>query len=92
MKKIMMIDIDGVVCKHVDNEHPEQMMTAEPYVESIAKINEWYDHGHGRAPLELYQSKVENRRIKEGAKQMKKSRFSEQQVVQILAAGDQGEK
>ncbi|MBI1729348.1 hypothetical protein HYR53_01840, partial [Candidatus Acetothermia bacterium] len=45
----------------------------------------------GRAPLELYQSKVENRRIKEGAKQMKKSRFSEQQVVQILAAGDQGE-
>jgi hypothetical protein len=46
MKKIMMIDIDGVVCEHVDNEHPEMMLSAEPYVESIAKINEWYDHGH----------------------------------------------
>ena len=46
MKKIMMIDIDGVVCEHVDNEHPEKMAIAAPYLESIAKINEWHEHGH----------------------------------------------
>lgn len=42
----MMIDIDGVVCEHVDNEHPEKMATAQPFPEAIAKINEWYNQGH----------------------------------------------
>jgi len=46
MRKIMMIDIDGVVCEHVDNEHPEEMRSARPIPEAIAKINAWYDQGH----------------------------------------------
>lgn len=45
-RKIMMIDIDGVVCEHVGNEHPEKMEAAEPIIEAIAKINGWYDQGH----------------------------------------------
>ncbi len=45
-RKIMMIDIDGVVCEHVDNEHPERMATAQPYPEAIARINAWYEAGH----------------------------------------------
>lgn len=46
MPKIMMIDIDGVLCDHVDNEHPERMATVEPYPEAVCQINEWYDEGH----------------------------------------------
>jgi hypothetical protein len=45
-RKIMMIDIDGVVCEHVDNEHPEKMARAQAIPEAIARINDWYDQGH----------------------------------------------
>jgi uncharacterized HAD superfamily protein len=46
LKKIFIIDIDGVICEHVDNEHPELMSSAPPYPDSIRKINQWYDQGH----------------------------------------------
>ncbi len=46
MKKIFIIDIDGCICEHVDNEHPELMWSARSYPDSIRKINEWYDQGH----------------------------------------------
>ena len=46
MKKVMMIDIDGVVCEHIDNEQAHRMSEAEPYKSSIEKINTWYDEGH----------------------------------------------
>lgn len=46
MRKIMMIDIDGVLCEHVDNEHPERMASVEPYLEAIKQINKWHDQGH----------------------------------------------
>ena len=46
MRKIFIIDIDGCICEHVDNEHPELMADARPYPDSIRKINEWYDQGH----------------------------------------------
>ena len=29
----------------MDNEHPELMLSAKPYPDSIRKINEWYDQG-----------------------------------------------
>ena len=45
MRKIFIIDIDGCICEHVDNEHPELMLSAKPYPDSIRKINEWYDEG-----------------------------------------------
>jgi len=43
LPKIFLLDIDGCICEHVDNEHPELMGVAQPYLESIKKINEWYD-------------------------------------------------
>src|SRR5712692_5914591 len=46
MGKIFIVDIDGVLCEHVDNETPEKMVHAAPYDESIAKINQWFDQGH----------------------------------------------
>src|SRR5947208_17180836 len=46
LRKIFIIDIDGCICEHVDNEHPELMSSAQPYPDSIAKINQWYDQGH----------------------------------------------
>ncbi len=46
MRKIFIIDIDGCICEHVDNEHPEKMRDARPYPDSIRKINEWFDQGH----------------------------------------------
>src|SRR3989442_6205974 len=46
LPKIFLLDIDGCICEHVDNEHPELMGVAQPYLESIKKINEWYDQGH----------------------------------------------
>ncbi len=46
MGKIFIVDIDGVVCEHVDNERPEKMADAAPYQESISKINQWFDGGH----------------------------------------------
>jgi uncharacterized HAD superfamily protein len=46
LRKIFIIDIDGVICEHVDNEHPELMSSAQPYPDSITKINQWYDQGH----------------------------------------------
>ncbi|HVH15223.1 MAG TPA: phosphoheptose isomerase [Candidatus Angelobacter sp.] len=46
MGKIFIINIDGCICEHVDNEHPELTLSALPYPCSIAKINQWYDQGH----------------------------------------------
>ena len=46
MRKIMMIDIDGTVCEHVDNEYPEKMATAGAYPDAIERINAWHDEGH----------------------------------------------
>ncbi len=46
MRKIFIIDIDGCICEHVDNERPELMWTARPYPDSVRKINEWFDQGH----------------------------------------------
>ena len=46
MRKIFLIDIDGCICEHVDNEHLDRMRTAHPYPDSIQKINEWFDEGH----------------------------------------------
>jgi len=46
MGKIFIVDIDGVVCEHVDNETPEKMVHAAPFNESIAKVNQWFDQGH----------------------------------------------
>ena len=42
----MIIDIDGCVCEHVNNEEPEKMVTATPNQDSIDKINQWYNEGH----------------------------------------------
>jgi len=41
--KIFIIDIDGCICEHVDNERPELVSSAQPYPDSITKINQWYD-------------------------------------------------
>ncbi len=46
MRKIFIIDIDGCICEHIDNENPEKMRHARPYPDSIAKINEWHQQGH----------------------------------------------
>ena len=46
MRKIFLVDIDGCICEHVDNEHPELMSSALPYQESINKINQWHEQGH----------------------------------------------
>ncbi len=46
MGKIFIIDIDGCICEHVDNERPEMMRNAGPYPDSIRKINEWFEQGH----------------------------------------------
>lgn len=44
--KNYLIDIDGCICDHVDNEEPEKMATVEPYEDAIKMINKWYDEGH----------------------------------------------
>jgi hypothetical protein len=41
-----MIDIDGVVCEHVDNERPDQMATAEEVRGAKEWINAQYDEGN----------------------------------------------
>ncbi len=46
MRKIMIIDIDGCVCEHIDNEELQKMATAKPIQDSIKKINQWYGEGH----------------------------------------------
>lgn len=40
-----MIDIDGVVCEHIDNEHPELMETAEELWGAREWINYHYEAG-----------------------------------------------
>ena len=55
----MIIDIDGCVCEHVNNEEPEKMATAEPISESIEKINQWYDEGH---VISFFTSRTEEHR------------------------------
>jgi len=32
MKKVMMIDVDGVICEHIDNEEAHRMGEAEPFL------------------------------------------------------------
>jgi len=44
--KNYMIDIDGVVCEHVDNERPDQMATAEEVRGAKEWINAQYDEGN----------------------------------------------
>ncbi len=46
LRKIFIIDIDGCICEHIDNENPGGMRIARPYPDSIKKINEWFDAGH----------------------------------------------
>jgi phosphoglycerate dehydrogenase-like enzyme len=41
----MIIDIDGCVCEHVDNEHAERMITARPIPGAVETVNRWYDEG-----------------------------------------------
>jgi len=57
--KIFIIDIDGCICEHVDNEHPELMLSAKPYPDSIRKINEWYDEGTSSASSPQEQMNIE---------------------------------
>ena len=46
-KRIFIIDIDGTVCEHVNNEEGlEKMRDAKPFADSIAMINRLYDEGH----------------------------------------------
>jgi hypothetical protein len=45
-KKNFMIDIDGVLCPHVDNEQLEQMRTVEPYPEAVEWVNKLFEEGH----------------------------------------------
>lgn len=45
--KVFIIDIDGTVCEHVRNEEgPQRMLEAKPFLGSIEAINKWYDEGH----------------------------------------------
>ena len=45
--RIFIIDIDGTICSDVPNEDgPEKMLEAEPYPDSIEKVNKLYDAGH----------------------------------------------
>lgn len=45
--KIFIIDIDGTVCEDIRNEEGlERMAEAEPFADSISKINELHDQGH----------------------------------------------
>ena len=46
MPKILMIDVDGVICEHIDNEDWEKMTCAQPFYYAIERINEWYVEGH----------------------------------------------
>lgn len=45
-KTNFMIDIDGCLCEHVDNEEVEKMVTVEPNTDARTKVNKWYDEGH----------------------------------------------
>ncbi|HZW57326.1 MAG TPA: hypothetical protein VFF30_13640 [Nitrososphaerales archaeon] len=45
-EKAYMIDIDGVVCEHVDNEFPEKMKTAEEIVGAREWINSRFAEGN----------------------------------------------
>jgi len=58
-KKIMIIDIDGVVCEHVANEEPEKMATVAPYPEAIERINAWARAGH---QICFFTARTENHR------------------------------
>ena len=40
-----MIDIDGVICEHVDNEFPEKMKTAKEITGAKDWINKKFDSG-----------------------------------------------
>lgn len=42
----MMIDIDGCICEHVNNEEPEKMATPPLLPGAIEQVSRWYDDGH----------------------------------------------
>ncbi|MBI3089714.1 MAG: phosphoheptose isomerase [Candidatus Tectomicrobia bacterium] len=44
-RKNMMIDIDGCICEHVDNEEPEKMVTTPPLPGAVESVNRWYEEG-----------------------------------------------
>ena len=47
MKRIFLIDIDGTICEHINNEDGlQKMLDAKPFADSIASINRLYDEGH----------------------------------------------
>ncbi len=56
-----MIDIDGVVCDHVDNEFPEKMKTVEEIAGAKDWINSKYDEGNYIEKLLTYQ--INKRRV-----------------------------
>jgi len=45
-RKNFMIDIDGILCPHVDNEQLELMRTVKPYPEAVEWVNKLFDQGH----------------------------------------------
>ena len=42
----MMVDIDGCICEHVDNEEPEKMVTTPVLPGALEAVNRWHDEGH----------------------------------------------
>ena len=47
MKRIFLIDIDGTICEHINNEDGlQKMLDAKPFADSISEINKLYDEGH----------------------------------------------
>jgi hypothetical protein len=45
IEKAYMIDIDGVICEHINNEFPEKMVTASEIPGSREWINARYEEG-----------------------------------------------
>jgi predicted secreted acid phosphatase len=71
-KKAFMIDIDGVLCDHVDNEFPEKMKDAKEIPGAREWVNSQYDLGHYvclfTARLEKHRKITENWLKKHGFK------------------------
>lgn len=44
--KNFLIDIDGTITEDIPNEHPERMVTCEPFPDALQTINKWYEEGH----------------------------------------------
>ena len=41
----MLLEIDGVVCKYVDQDRPDLMATAEPFSDARERIKRWHKEG-----------------------------------------------